>query len=132
MLTPRITTLRLESIGDDCRARLHAYRQGKCRMTLDELTRCLSLEHKGPWVAEIVGIGPDGTLQRRYLTGMKSYRDATGVGARGVYLHYHLDQSCIYEIQEPISWRKVDRYFYRHDGERWTRPSEAEVIACLS
>lgn len=126
-----IITLRLESIGDDSRARLREYRRRKCDIDMKMLFRCLSLEHRGPWVAEIVGIDGAGKPIRIFLWGQKSYRTSNGVGSRGVYFYYHLEPGKIYEVQAPRTWTRVDRFFCRHTGEKMVKISAAEVAFCL-
>ncbi len=92
------TILRLECIGDGHRGRLSP-------------SPC--------WVAEIVAVSPYSGLDRRFLHRNKDYSEANSVGSRGVYAYYILESGKIYEVSEPLTWKKTDRYLctVTPDGE---------------
>lgn len=83
--------------------------------TVTPSTCKLSCEHIGgarPWVAEIAGI--DDTkfgLKREFVNGIKDYSRANSKKTRGVMTHYTLSSGKVYEISDPHSWGKTDRYF---------------------
>lgn len=65
------------------------------------------------WVAEIVGYEDKFYYARRFLRPVVDYSDANSVGTRGVYRYYWLELGKIYDVSEPLTWRKTDRYFCR-------------------
>jgi len=83
-----------------------------------------------PWVARITGLDAKYGLKREFVRGRKDYRDATSNGNRGVMMHYLLEPG-IYEVQELLSWSKIDRYFARSQDGALTRMTRQEVEQCL-
>jgi len=124
--------LRLEAIGDDERQRLRLYGG-----ILDEALGAgvgRGVIGKFParyWVAEITGTDDHFGLKRSFLQGHKDYSHANGVGSRGVYMHYLLDEGKLYEVKEPVSWRSSERYFCRVESRRIVKVSKDEVLRCL-
>ncbi len=116
-------SLKLECIGDNRLCWLRA---------LDRLSGGSGSLGGGYWVAEIRGTHPKYKYDRAFLRCKKDYRNANSVGSRGVYAHYILEEDKIYEVSEPRSWKRIDRYFCsvtpQGDIERMT---EEEVQAWL-
>lgn len=83
------------------------------------------------WVAQIMGVDGRGKWARSFLTGSKDYNRANSVGSRGVYVSFHLMEGPIYEVSEPISWKKTDSYFLRIEGGSRRRMALEEVSECL-
>jgi len=122
-------TIRLESIGDDQRARMREFRRGRIDMRASDIVRAAGLEHRGPWVAEITGLDDAGRMAKRLLWGQKSYAEANGIGSRGVYFYYHLEPGRLYQVQVPRTWARVERYFCRGDAAGWRIVPDAKVMA---
>jgi len=123
-----IAIFKMEAIGDNFFAyrwyhrRINpAYERQVWQMTKPELE---------PWVDRIVGIN-GGALTRERVKGVRDYTRATGVGARGIYIWYHLRPG-IYEINERVSWRKARRYFVEAANGMLTELTRDEVIKCLT
>lgn len=62
-------------------------------------------------VSEISGIYPSGGLRKVPLRCNKDYSKANSVGSRGVYAYYIVKPGCIYEVHEPVSWKRTKHYF---------------------
>lgn len=90
---------------------------------------------KGPpnryWVAEITGLSEKYKYKRRFLEYKKDYTDSNSIGTRGVYAYYILDNDRIYDVSEPISWGKTDRYFCTVRDDEIIRLQESEVEELL-
>lgn len=69
------------------------------------------------WVAEVIGLSPHFGVKRQFLGCHKDYSRANSVGSRGVYAYYVVESGHIYEVSEPLSWKKVDQYFCTVDGD---------------
>ena len=63
------------------------------------------------WVAEINGFDNKYKYSRMFLDYKTDYRYSNSVGSRGKYAIYILRQSKIYQVSEPISWGRTDKYF---------------------
>ncbi len=63
------------------------------------------------WVAQIVGIDPHYGYKRVFLRGKYDYTRANSVGSRGIFVFYMLESGHIYEVSDPISWKRINRYF---------------------
>jgi len=85
-----------------------------------------------PWVAEIKGLDSQRGFDRQFLRGAKDYSQSNGAASRGVYLHFILDDGKIYEVHEPLGWKKFNRYFCRYNGFEKETLSRDEVMRCLS
>lgn len=96
---PRLlASLSLEAIGDDA----------------PPMAR---IPGKQPWVARITGLDARYGLRREFVRGKKDYRDGNSVGSRGVRWYYLLEPG-VYEVNAPVAWQRVDRYFVAsHRGE---------------
>lgn len=88
-------SLVIEVIGGDVRGARHwkARSNPRLRATPDQT-----------WVAEVTLGG------RRYLDYKTDYRNANGVGSRGVERHYLLESGHTYEVQRFVTWRREERY----------------------
>jgi len=85
-----------------------------------------------PWVAEVTFNKMNCCLERRFLRGTKDYSESNGSASRGVHLHFILEDSKIYEVHEPLGWKKFDRYFLRFNGYEKEMLTREGVIRCLS
>jgi len=84
-----------------------------------------------PWVARITGIDEQYGFAREFVHGYTDYSNASGTGARGIYIRYALKDG-IYEVNERISWKHVRRYFIRVQDATITEIDRDEVLQCLS
>lgn len=71
------------------------------------------------WVAEIVGVSAHFGIERQFVRCNKDYSKANSVGSRGVYAFYVVESGKVYEVSEPLTWKKTDQYFctVSDDGE---------------
>lgn len=83
-----------------------------------------------PWVARLLGRTARG-FRREFAEGVKDYTHANSVGSRGVYVFYALPPG-LYEVNEPVRWRRNDRYFIQVADGRWKRITREEVERCLN
>lgn len=84
-----------------------------------------------PWVARLTGLDPVSGYQREFVQGEIDYREANGIGSRGVYLYFVLDPG-IYEVKERVSWKRSRRYFVRCNGRDIDEIDEEEAREWLS
>lgn len=84
------------------------------------------------WCAEITGPDPRYKFARRFLKANVDYSEANGVGSRGIFAYYNLEEGHIYDISSQINWKRVDRYYARAGKDRLVQMSEEEVRECLS
>lgn len=106
--------LKLEAIGDDADSLVKLRAMGIDTALGYGVSRAIT--RRGPkryWAAEITGFDTRFGYQRRFLYGKKDYMHANSMGSRGVYVYYTLESGAVYEVLEPLSWRKSDRYFCR-------------------
>lgn len=96
-------TLKIECIGDDS--------------AIQSLKRVApSLVGSYParyYVAKITGLDPKYKFKREFLKPNKDYAHANSKGSRGVYAWYVLDYGDPYEVKEPVSWKKTEKYYCR-------------------
>lgn len=86
-----------------------------------------------PWVAEITGRDAKYGLQRRFLPSNWQRKRANGPHSRGVELWFVLESGRVYEVKEPVSWRKWDRWFCAvTEAGEVRRISDEEVEQWLS
>lgn len=84
------------------------------------------------WVALITLDGAKG-LKRSFLPFAKrDYSGANGSGSRGVMRLYVLEESTVYEVQEPMNWQHAKRWYTVHDGNAWLEISLSEALQCLT
>lgn len=83
------------------------------------------------WCAEITGTDPKYRFARRFLAANVSYREANSVGSRGVFAFYNLENGKLYEIKEPVSRARTDRYFAIVENNQLQRITEAEATEWL-
>ena len=84
------------------------------------------------WVAEITGVCAKFKYQRKFLRCKKDYSQANGIGSRGVYAYYILEDNRVYEVSSPESWRSTDRYFCTVVGGEIIRLTREEVDKWLN
>lgn len=113
-------TLSLEYIGESQDARL-AMLTGMCEQAIPGIGKTLVGDPRSrkPWIAEIVGVGGQYCLKRRFLKPNWQRKRSNGSGSRGVELWFVLESGRLYEVKSPVSWRSTDRYFcsVTEDGE---------------
>jgi hypothetical protein len=86
-----------------------------------------------PWVAEISDRHEQLGLQRRFLPANWQRKRANGPHSRGVELWFVLESGRVYEVNEPVSWRRWDRYFCAvDDAGNVQRLSKKEVEQWLN
>lgn len=103
-------SLALEAIGDDARQMMSLWNT----IINDNIPQYRDMFKPRPsrqWVARIVGKHPKYGYAREFLRGHKDYNNANKVGSRGVMVWYTLEDGELYEIQQPVSWRKDYRWF---------------------
>lgn len=126
-------TIKLELFGDNLRQEFELYSK-----VIDEImgkgcgAAIIGKAPKQVWVAEIVGIHPKYTLNRRFLNPKKDYSKANSVGSRGVFLWYILESGAYYEIKKQTSWRDTERYFCKvSNAGEIVRVEKSEVMEWL-
>lgn len=121
--------LALEAIGDSIN---HAYRMHrKHGKPWRPRTKLEANPTRRPWVAQIVGLDDCHGLRRDFLRGNRDYREANGIGSRGIMVHYFLDDG-LYEINELLTWVRERRYYLRIRDGQAEEIRLKEVVACLS
>lgn len=91
----------------------------------------LGRDKSKPWVARLTGLDDHYGFARQFVRAYGDYSKSSGTGARGIWLHYALDDG-IYEVNERMSWHHVRRYFVRVSHATVTEIPRSEVLACLS
>lgn len=104
-------TIKLESIGDDHREKLHLWRKGKLHMSPDNVRMCKSLLGRKPFVKIVTGVNHAGIPTKREIKGHKSYLDAKGTGGRGVFYWFDLKEGECYQIRQQLSWKRAETIF---------------------
>lgn len=124
--------IKLERIGDDTDALCKM-----CSGIVDDNTVKGAGRHivgrppRREWCAEIVGTHPKYRFERRFLAGNVSYIESNGSGSRGVYAFYNLENGKCYEVKEPASWSRSDRYFLLVESDEAKRVTAEEVSQWL-
>jgi len=124
--------LKLEAIGNDRAEYQRLKRRGRASMHPVRERQYTTMDTSQPWVAEITGWTYDRRLIRSFLRPKRDYRDANGVGSRGVMFCYLLEDGHIYEVYERLTWNRSERYFARPDHGRLIRMEQWEVLQWLS
>lgn len=83
---------------------------------------------KRAWIAEIKGY-QKGQLIREFLKGYKDYTESNGVGSRGVYKFFYLEEGHIYQVSDPVSWKNTEVYFCRIEDGKEVIISKIGVIS---
>ena len=125
------TPLAIELFGDDTYQLLKMWTRvmddmvpGLGKMTIGE-------NIPRPWVAKITGRDPKYKYAREFQRAQWDYSKANSVGSRGIYLYYWLDEGCLYEVKEQVTWKRWERYFCRAEAGELVEMSEDEVIEWL-
>jgi hypothetical protein len=140
-----IAVIGLEVIGDDARDRKRrramsgtsdklAFRRAMTSGRFGEMMRDAIRQENAPvgWVARITGRDAKYGLAREFLRGSVSFRDVEDeLGARGVFRWYELAEGALFEVNAPLSWTSVDRYFCRSERGRVVRMTREEIDAAL-
>ena len=105
-------TLKIECIGDNDTQFLKFWKSGSTAMVGEKLTECIfgNIPQRF-FVAEILGLHPKFNFERNFIRYKKDYKHSISKGSRGIFAYYILETDKIYEVKEPISWSKTDRYF---------------------
>jgi len=125
--------LKLEAIGDNYAAYLRHWNKSDSKQFGYRELQAIKLGRRElqPWCALIVSVAPSGKLLREFVNGQKDYSFANSVGSRGIFFYYALKPG-IYEINEPLSWKRHRRYFARVvDDNILAEITEQEVRDCL-
>lgn len=132
---PRVVTLALEHIGEPYDRNRRHYRRRADQMRLGshrwKQEQLYLAQNRRPWVAQILRMNPDGSLDRWFVKGLKDYTDANSTGTRGIRLYFHLEPGHIYEVRHFTSWTAEDRYFCRVEAGRVVRLEPSDVFAAL-
>ena len=83
----------------------------------------------GVW--QIVDITSTGDLKRLSQKGFVDYSEANSVGSRGVYNIFLLYGNRIYEVKQPISWKKSRHYYCRIKSGKLIEMNIHQVLAWL-
>lgn len=84
--------------------------------------------HSGPYVAEVVGITPQGSPLQRRVNAAVDYAQSNSVGSRGVMFGYVLRDDAVYRVHSLISWKRADDYFISTFGGKMNRVDRDEAI----
>lgn len=83
------------------------------------------------WCARITGFDSKYGYRREFLQPNVSYQRANSIGSRGVMAYYNLDDG-VYEVSDPVSWGRTDRYFLKVTDSESRRILKSEVELWLS
>ena len=89
--------------------------------------------HRRPYCKQVITIGKNGFLVTRPMQYNRDYAEANSVGSRGIFDYYVLHHNALYEINEPVTWKRCDHYYLYIDpnGDEYKMTRE-EVMICLS
>ena len=90
----------------------------------------LGFQNYGVWKIVDILISGEG-FKKFAQKGFTDYSEANSVGSRGVHQIYFLRPGCIYEVLQPLSWKKVDHYYCRIKNGQIIRMNIHQVIAWL-
>jgi len=124
--------LRLEIIGDNWhqyRRMLDAGKLGRTHFRDDIRAIRYGRRQLRPWVARLIGVDNCG-FQREFITGMRDYSLARGIGLRGIYEYFALKPG-VYEVNECVRLGYARRYFIRVDNLDIIEVPRTEVLECL-
>lgn len=121
-------TLKLESIRDDQRDKYWHHLHGRVRMGKSEVKGSKWLMGQKPFVKEVVGVNHAGRPVKRDVPGKKSYVEARGAGARGVYYWFNLLQGRCYLVQEQKSRTRSRIYYVIVNNGTTHEISESQAI----
>ncbi len=127
---PMKTVLKIELIGDAQRQRVRLY-EGIIREAMGSgvARKIVGSPPSCGWCAEV---SLDGyKIDRDFLKPKKDYSEANGVGSRGVYAYFYLDEGKIYEVYERTSWKSSERYFCKVKNGEVVKITEQEATRCL-
>ena len=126
-------TLKIECIGDNDTQFLKFWKSGSTTMIGEQLTE--NIFGNIPlsfFVAEIIGLHPKFNFERNFIRYKKDYRHSNSKGSRGIFAYYILETNKIYEVKEPISWSKTDRYFcFINENGDIIKINKEQVNKCL-
>jgi hypothetical protein len=112
----------LESIGDNVPKRVRERVNAQKMYLWDRSTKTRAyLAPDRPWVARIVGPHPRFGFDRQFVAPKRDHTNSNNNGSRGIMCHYELFNDGVYEINEPLSWKRVDRYFIEKCGAEHRR-----------
>ena len=103
---------------------------GKHGITLAQRALGLSIPNRF-WMAEIIGLSETYGFERSFIKPKYDYLKSNSKGSRGVYANYFPEYGKIYEVSEPLSWKKTERYFCKFDQDGEYRMDKNEVVECL-
>jgi hypothetical protein len=127
-----LSVIVLESIGDNVPKRVRERVNAQRMYLYDRATKTRAyLAPDRPWVARIVGTHPRFGFERAFVTPKRDHTHSNNNGSRGVMCHYELFDDGVYEVNEPLSWKRVDRYFVEKRGAEHRRVELAEASAIV-
>lgn len=84
------------------------------------------------WVAQITGYDSRYGYKREFVSPSKmDFSQANSAKSRGVYAIYKLEPG-VYEVSDPQSWQRTERYFVKVDAGQAQRISEDELRRWMS
>lgn len=123
-----LSVIVLESIGDNVPKRVRdRVNAGKMYLWDRKKRERAYLAPDRPWVARIVGTHPRFGFDRQFVTPKRDHTNSNNNGSRGVMCHYELFDDGIYEVNEPVSWKRVERYFIEKRGAEHRRITLTEA-----
>lgn len=69
-----------------------------------------------------------GRILRSFLKPKIDYSESNSAGSRGVNKEYILEYDVLYEISEPVSWKRTDRRFCYFDESGEHRVKDEDVL----
>jgi len=121
--------IKLELIGDNYQQHRKLIECGDVPTPhIREYVRVLRYGHKKlrPWVARLTGLDEQFGFKREFVHSARDYRDARGIGMRGIYEYFALSGG-LYEVNECIKLGAARRYFILVNGEQITEIDCAEM-----
>lgn len=82
------------------------------------------------YVARITGHSYRG-FEREFVDNDIDFRFANGIGSRGCRRFYILRENVLYEVAEPINWRRYQRYYLVYESGNKNILSVPEAIQWL-
>jgi hypothetical protein len=73
-----------------------------------------------------------GPFLKEPVPAQRDYSQANGMGSRGVYAYYLVDEGPVYEVIKPVSWNRSDHYYAQYYQGNEMRLDIEEVFKCLA
>jgi hypothetical protein len=72
-----------------------------------------------------------GEFVKKQIRAFTDYSGANSVGTRGIRYVFFLQPGRVYEVVDPQSWKRTERYYCRVNGDRINRIGIGEVFSWL-